>query len=154
MDVWNLNWADPCSGRTARPAARCRSVGGRSPAARVWMPLAPLVMVALALTGCVLPSDPPSPYAALAVVRDGDGLGRPELIGGVAPAINGAIRVQQGPHSAVTIDGALAQYPSVEIIRDYVLPNGYFSSLIFTKAQESGGPLNLYEPGEKFSVAG
>jgi hypothetical protein len=80
--------------------------------------------------------------------------GRTELIGGVAPAINGAIRVQQGPHNAVTIDGALAQYPSVEIIRDHVLPNGYFSSLIFTKAQESGGPLNLYEPGEKFSVAG
>ncbi len=70
------------------------------------------------------------------------------------PAINGAIRVQQGPHNAVTIDGALAQYPSVEIIRDYVLPNGYRSIRVFTKTQESGGPLNLYEPGEAFSAVG
>jgi hypothetical protein len=78
----------------------------------------------------------------------------PELLGGVAPAINGAIRVRRGPHNAVTIDGALAQYPSVEIIRDYVLPNGYRSIRVFTKAEESGGPLNLYERGEDFSVVG
>jgi hypothetical protein len=78
----------------------------------------------------------------------------PELVGGLAPAINGAVRLRQGPNGTVTIDGRLAQYPSVEIIRDEQLPNGYKSTLIFTKAQESGGPLNLIEPGEKFAVSG
>jgi hypothetical protein len=42
----------------------------------------------------------------------------------------------------------------VEIIRDRQLPNGYRSTRIFTKEQESGGPLNLVEPGESFDVAG
>ena len=39
-------------------------------------------------------------------------------------------------------------------IRDYQLPNGYWSTLILAKPQESGGPLSLYEPGEKFAAAG
>ena len=78
----------------------------------------------------------------------------PSLGAGLAPGINGAIRVQRGPHNIVQVDGRLAQYPSVEIVRDYQLPNGYWSTLVLAKPQESGGLLNLYEPGEKFAVAG
>ena len=78
----------------------------------------------------------------------------PKSLAGVAPAIDGAIRVQRGPKNSVEIDGRLAQYPSVEIIRDYQVPNGYWSTLVLAKAQESGGPLNLYESQEKFGVIG
>jgi hypothetical protein len=78
----------------------------------------------------------------------------PKSMAGVLPGINGAVRLQRGPHNTVQIDGRLAQYPSVEVIRDYHLPNGYWSTLILSKPQESGGPLNLYEPGEKFVAAG
>jgi hypothetical protein len=62
--------------------------------------------------------------------------------------------VREGEDGTVEIDGRLAQYPSVEIICDHQLPNGYHSALIFTKPQESGGPANLYETGEEFDVAG
>lgn len=78
----------------------------------------------------------------------------PKSLAGAAPAINGAVRLQRGPHNTVQIDGRLAQYPSVEVVRDYQLPNGYWSTLILAKPQESGGPLNLYEPGETFVAAG
>jgi hypothetical protein len=78
----------------------------------------------------------------------------PGILGGFAPAINGAIRVRQGPDGTVLIDGHLAEYPSVEIIRDHPLPNGYHSTLIFTERQESGGPLNLFETGDPFEVEG
>jgi hypothetical protein len=78
----------------------------------------------------------------------------PEIAGGLAPAINGAVRLRRGAGGTLEIDGRLAQYPSVEIIRDTQLENGYRSALIFTKAQESGGPINLYEPAEEFRANG
>jgi hypothetical protein len=78
----------------------------------------------------------------------------PEIAGGLAPAINGAVRLRRGAGGTLEIDGRLAQYPSVEIVRDTQLENGYRSALIFTKAQESGGPINLYEPAEEFRVNG
>ena len=79
----------------------------------------------------------------------------PAAVGGVAPAINGAIRVRRPWYpDEVDIDGRLAQYPTVEIIRDHQLPNGFHSAEIFVKQQDSGGPLNLYEPGEPFAVRG
>ena len=78
----------------------------------------------------------------------------PSFAGDIAPAINGAVRVRQGPDGTVVLDGRLAQYPSVEFIRDRQLPNGYRSTRIFVKAQESGGPVNLFEPGERFAASG
>jgi len=78
----------------------------------------------------------------------------PSFAGGIAPAISGAVRVRRGPAGTVRLDGRLAQYPSVEIIRDRRRPNGYRSTRMFVKAQESGGPVNLYEPGERFAAAG
>ncbi|MET0459802.1 MAG: hypothetical protein ABW195_11180 [Ilumatobacteraceae bacterium] len=78
----------------------------------------------------------------------------PSFVSDIAPAINGAVRVRRGPDGTVELDGRLAPYPSVEIIRDQQLPNGYRSTMIFVKPQESGGPVNLYEPGESFAAEG
>jgi hypothetical protein len=79
----------------------------------------------------------------------------PEAAGGVAPGINGAVRVRQGENGTVEIDGALAQYPSVEIMRDRPGAGGeYQSEVIFQRRQESGGPLNLTEPSTPFEASG
>jgi hypothetical protein len=78
----------------------------------------------------------------------------PKVLAGAAPAINGVIRIQRGDGGAVMIDGRLAHYPSVEIMHDEQLVNGYKTTLIFVKLQDSGGPLNLYKSGESFVAAG
>ena len=78
----------------------------------------------------------------------------PRAIAGVSPGIHGAIRVRRGSGSDVLIDGVLAQYPSVEIIRDRARGSGYSSSMIYTRQQASGGPSNLYRPGTEFSESG
>jgi hypothetical protein len=79
----------------------------------------------------------------------------PEAAGGVSPGINGAVRVRQGEDGTVDIDGAIAQYPSVEIMRDRPTANGgYDSEIIFQRRQESGGPLNLHEPSTPFEASG
>ncbi len=112
-------------------------------------------------------SYPPDRPSSVGVYEKGDGVTgnvvfsyrflnsqTPSAIAGVAPAINGAIRVQKGAGGSVAIDGMLAQYPSVEIIRDTAIPNGYRSTVIYTRTQASGSPKALFVPGTKFNAAG
>ena len=112
-------------------------------------------------------SYPPDSPSSVGIYDKGDGITgnivfsyrflnsqTPSVLAGVAPAINGAIRVQKGAGGSVAIDGTLAQYPSVEIIRDTVIPNGYRSTLIYTRRQASGSPKALFVPGSKFNAAG
>ena len=111
-----------------------------------------------------LPIDFPS---SVSIYRKGDGVDGnvvfsyrfldpliPALIGGVAPAIDGAIRIRQGPHNTVKVDGRIAQYPSLEIIRDERLGGVEYSNTIFQRRQSSGGPIHLYLPGTDFYVVG
>lgn len=74
----------------------------------------------------------------------------PSQLGGVSPAINGLVRVMQGPNGTVEMDGLFAQYPSYEIMRDR---NGT-TNVIYQRQQEAGGPSNLYEPSTDFVAAG
>lgn len=78
----------------------------------------------------------------------------PEFARDLAPAIAGRVRVRQGPDGEVLVDGDLAQYPSVEIIRDTELPNGYRSTVIHRRQQETGGPLSLLEEPSPFEAEG
>lgn len=127
--------------------------------------LVPALPIDLTIDGpVVLPEDYPSQVRVWTVGDEIDGnvvfdyrfinSETPDWLAGAAPGIHGAIRVRRGSHNAVVIDGTLAQNPSVEIIRDYQLSDGYISYLIFTKEQESGGPLDLYEQGESFETTG
>jgi len=78
----------------------------------------------------------------------------PEWSRDLAPVIHGNVRIRQGSDGQVLVDGKLAQYPSVEIIRDVEVPDGFRSTVIYQSEQESGGPLSLYEDPSPFEAEG
>ena len=77
------------------------------------------------------------------------------MLPSIAPAINGIIQVRpvEGTNE-VEAHGVIADYPSIEIIRDIPTGNGYTSEAIYQYQREAGGPENLYEFGRTFEVTG
>lgn len=69
----------------------------------------------------------------------------PEPIAGLAPAITGAVLVEQLSEGRVSIDFVRTPYPSIEIIRDSYNPdNSLSSTLIWTQTQNVDDPWGLF----------
>lgn len=69
----------------------------------------------------------------------------PEPIAGLAPAITGAVLVEQRSNGRVSLDFVRTPYPSIEIIRDSYNPdNSLSSTLIWTQTQNVDDPWGLF----------
>jgi hypothetical protein len=74
----------------------------------------------------------------------------------LAPRIEGYIQMRPlaGSSTQMEISGIRADFPNIEVIRDYQTSSGYASTVLLQYQHESGGVTNLYECCADYMIAG